>query len=197
MISPIVRGRPFLLLDRNSGRENVYRNADLSSSSQTSAQSSKVASPRKGPVRLGLSLTRRGNETVHGAPEGKEIDDDWTLVSTHGSARTVLPVPTTSSERAQGASEGTKGKIREWSEGDFPPLSTNIRSAEIKKVEKDRLFHVYLSLNHSNIFHIGSQIFPPSRSMITLQHPRRSKKQKRRVMRKPILRKEIQARVGR
>ncbi|KAL5519269.1 hypothetical protein ACEPAH_952 [Sanghuangporus vaninii] len=136
VISPIVRGRPFLLLDRNSNRENAFRSTDVSSSTQTSGHSSKLASPQKGAVRLGPLVTRRGNEAIHDTPEGEEIDEGWTFVGSHYAIRTVPPAL---SERALPVAEGIREKVREWSEGDFPPLKTDVRSIGIKKSDEESI----------------------------------------------------------
>ncbi|EJD03642.1 uncharacterized protein FOMMEDRAFT_166994 [Fomitiporia mediterranea MF3/22] len=110
-LSPIARGRPFLLLDCTES---------LSSASPT-VRSPSVFFQSKDTVRGSQSLPRRTNNSGRRTTEGNDTDDSWTVVHPQNAANGAVSVLTRNSSGAQIGAEEKENRPA-WGEGDFPPL---------------------------------------------------------------------------
>ena len=139
-MSPALRGRPFLMLDRAS----FARGSPDSPASPTCIRSPMYAgSPNILP--LGPSIGRRGNDAMHcsrivssRASETGDSEDGWMVVRQQNITQTILAsVAGASNPTISGSSEkpvnvphavektemaGSRGPA--WNETDFPPLKS-------------------------------------------------------------------------
>ena len=115
--SPVVRGRPFLLLDCAPVHNASFRTCRSSSSA-----SPYLRSPRNGLVQIIAKHPDLNKECIQRVPA--DDDEGWTVVRSQNIAREVAQSVNEDTSEAPIATGDSDTTAPEWTEGDFPPLKT-------------------------------------------------------------------------